>query len=261
MPLSQKTIQFRRDSNLCERCGQPNVPDRKMCQKHLDQVAVRQNKQRAKKKRLGICERCKNPVIPDEILCVECKPKVAQANCIRNKKRYKKRKAQFICMTCDDPVESGKTQCRPCLDGKALIQKDKREEFESNNQCSICGKDLSVDSEGKRCDTCIEKWKSWYVESDYKERLASMRDENFQKVLDHYGTKCVCCGQDDPIFLTVDHIDGDGEKHRKEIKKWGSGFYKWLIDQNFPCGFQILCYNCNMGRHRNGGICPHKSDN
>lgn len=25
-----------------------------------------------------------------------------------------------------------------------------------------------------------------------------------------------------------------------------------------PEGFQTLCYNCNIGKHRNGGICPHQ---
>lgn len=261
MPLSQKTIQSRKDNNLCERCGNPNAPDRKMCQKHLDQVAVRQNKQRAKKKHLGICEHCPNEVMTGKTICVECKPKIAKRSKIRNKKRYQYRKNQLICMTCDKPVESDKTQCRKCLDNKALIQKKKREKFEHNNQCSQCGKDLPIDNEGKRCDSCITIRNEWYVESGYKERLALIRNEDFRQVLEHYGTKCACCEQDGPIFLTVDHIDGNGEKHRKEIKKYGSGFYRWLIDQNFPCGFQILCYNCNMGRHRNGGICPHKSDN
>jgi len=33
----------------------------------------------------------------------------------------------------------------------------------------------------------------------------------------------------------------------------------WLTDNDYPEGFQILCWNCNMGKARNGGICPHKS--
>jgi hypothetical protein len=23
--------------------------------------------------------------------------------------------------------------------------------------------------------------------------------------------------------------------------------------------FQVLCFNCNIGRERNGGMCPHKA--
>ena len=29
------------------------------------------------------------------------------------------------------------------------------------------------------------------------------------------------------------------------------------ISRNFPDFLQILCFNCNCGRNRNGGICPH----
>ncbi len=32
----------------------------------------------------------------------------------------------------------------------------------------------------------------------------------------------------------------------------------WLKANNFPPGFQTLCHNCNIGKHRNKGICPHK---
>ena len=27
-----------------------------------------------------------------------------------------------------------------------------------------------------------------------------------------------------------------------------------------PDTIQILCFNCNCGRARNGGICPHETD-
>ena len=76
------------------------------------------------------------------------------------------------------------------------------------------------------------------------------------KVLAHYGNKCACCGETEPLFLTIDHVYDDGGKHRAEIGAGGK-IYNWLLDHNFPEGFQVLCYNCNCGRYRNGGICPH----
>lgn len=75
-------------------------------------------------------------------------------------------------------------------------------------------------------------------------------------VLDHYGKKCVCCGETNLKFLTIDHINGGGTKHRKKIK--GEKITTWLCKNNFPKGFQVLCFNCNWGKHINGGICPHK---
>jgi hypothetical protein len=31
-----------------------------------------------------------------------------------------------------------------------------------------------------------------------------------------------------------------------------------LCKNGFPKGFQTLCMNCNWGKYRNGGQCPHK---
>lgn len=33
--------------------------------------------------------------------------------------------------------------------------------------------------------------------------------------------------------------------------------YKWLVANDFPPGFQVLCANCNMAKDRPGG-CPHQ---
>lgn len=79
------------------------------------------------------------------------------------------------------------------------------------------------------------------------------------EVLTYYsnGTlKCACCGEDIYEFLTIDHINGGGHKHRKQI---GMGnLYRWLRKNNFPKGYQVLCFNCNCGKIKNGCICPHK---
>jgi hypothetical protein len=77
-------------------------------------------------------------------------------------------------------------------------------------------------------------------------------------VFDHYGWQCECCGETEPKFLTIDHINNDGAEHRKQIRSAVS-LYRWLCMNGFPEGFQTLCYNCNCGRARNGGVCPHQS--
>lgn len=84
------------------------------------------------------------------------------------------------------------------------------------------------------------------------------------EVLTYYsnGTpKCVCCGESHIEFLTIDHINGDGNKQRMEIagnrRFSGSVFYQWLKSNNYPEGYQILCSNCNMGKGRNKvKLCP-----
>jgi len=79
-----------------------------------------------------------------------------------------------------------------------------------------------------------------------------------RKVFDHYGRKCECCGETHKEFLSIDHINGGGTKHRKEILK-GGNLYSWLVANNFPEGFRVLCHNCNfaIGHY---GYCPHQSN-
>ena len=71
------------------------------------------------------------------------------------------------------------------------------------------------------------------------------------------GAWCVCCKIDDIDLLTLDHIDGGGNKERLQLKRGGTSFYIYLRKNGFPSGYRVLCRNCNSGRHLNGGTCPH----
>jgi len=69
------------------------------------------------------------------------------------------------------------------------------------------------------------------------------------KVFTHYcggDVKCNKCPYTDIRALSIDHINGDGSEHRKLINKRGIGFYNWLIKNNYPEGFQVLCMNCQF---------------
>lgn len=97
----------------------------------------------------------------------------------------------------------------------------------------------------------------------HREELIAAQHEYRQRtrleVFQAYGNRCVCCGEATTLFLTIDHINGNGNAHRKSINRSsGAGFYSWLKQHNYPPEFQLMCYNCNMGRQRNGGTCPHK---
>lgn len=74
-----------------------------------------------------------------------------------------------------------------------------------------------------------------------------------------YGGVCVCCGEKDHRFLTIDHVEQDGAEHRRSINNSGGhNMYYWLKNNDYPDGFQVLCFNCNCGRSINGGVCPHQ---
>jgi len=79
-----------------------------------------------------------------------------------------------------------------------------------------------------------------------------------KEILENYGGKCECCGEAESTFLTIDHVDGSGNEHRKQGIT-GYKLYKWLIKNNCPKeNFRILCYNCNCSRGQYGK-CAHES--
>lgn len=87
------------------------------------------------------------------------------------------------------------------------------------------------------------------------------RRERAQLKLDFlaaYGGKCACCGEDDPRFLSLDHVKDDGNEHRKTTTC--QQIYRIARNEGYPRDrYQPLCFNCNMGKSTNGGVCPHKS--
>lgn len=111
------------------------------------------------------------------------------------------------------------------------------------------------------CANCNRKKNKEYKRSKHKNTetaIASRKSYNKRRkaVIDHYGGKCACCGIEDIDVLEFDHINGGGHKHfRKEgINK----LMNWLYKNDYPEGFQVLCSNCNVGKHLNGGTCPHQ---
>jgi hypothetical protein len=65
-----------------------------------------------------------------------------------------------------------------------------------------------------------------------------------ETVLDHYGHKCDLCTVTDSDMLTVDHIAGDGAAHRRRCRIGaGRATLLWLIRNDFPPGFRLLCFN------------------
>jgi len=138
--------------------------------------------------------------------------------------------------------------------------------------------------------------KKWFeIRKKYRERnpehVKNLRNQNYAKhkeknrprvnkrgteirkktkldVYTHYSNgvpKCACCGVSGIEFLTVDHIIPklEMEKDQKMIKKGFRANFKanrlsqWLIKNNFPKGFQILCWNCNFAKGV-FGECPHQ---
>ena len=76
-----------------------------------------------------------------------------------------------------------------------------------------------------------------------------------KEVFKYYGNICACCGEKELVFLAIDHINGDGRKHRRKIE--GSSLWSWLKNNDFPNGYRVLCHNCNWAVAFKR-TCPHQ---
>lgn len=141
--------------------------------------------------------------------------------------------------------------------------------------CSMCGRREPVDG-GRACAECRKRYRGYRAK--YREkglckcgRLPASDGETcvfcregvkkanrrirHQVIMAYGGYKCTCCGETTPEFLQIDHIDNDGAEHRRHIGK-GYSVIWWIIRNNFPPGFQVLCANCNHAKAIYG-YCPH----
>jgi hypothetical protein len=128
-------------------------------------------------------------------------------------------------------------------------------------QCRLCRNEWQYQYTRRpgKCNTCGSPWKheKYKVCDKCRKYMADRHQAHRQQVLDHYGRGCACCDEWREAFLVIDHVNRNGNKHRKEIG--ASNFYKWLIDNGFPAGFRTLCHNCNFATSR-GEACPHEKE-
>lgn len=116
--------------------------------------------------------------------------------------------------------------------------------------------------------TINAKTREWQKANKDKTRIYSQRRDARLKmlVLSHYSgppPKCNCCGETTFEFLTIDHINGNGRAHIKELQTFigyrgRTPLYRWLRNNDYPPGFRVLCHNCNfvLGHV---GYCPHQN--
>lgn len=156
--------------------------------------------------------------------------------------------------------------CKSCNQEKPLarFQKEPGGRFYFRKHCVQCWSEERRAYQMRYRATNVVDLSAYHKEKHEKNKIK--RNENSRRyyrklqniIFDHYGSKCACCGENEQTFLSVDHKNNDGAQHRKKIGI-GHILFRWIIDNDFPDTLQLLCCNCNLGKHRNGGVCPHES--
>lgn len=71
------------------------------------------------------------------------------------------------------------------------------------------------------------------------------RNLRIEAINKYGGCKCAMCPETRIGALTINHIDGGGRQHRSSIGSGGTQFFRWLKNNNYPEGYNVLCSNCN----------------
>ena len=138
------------------------------------------------------------------------------------------------CIKCGkETTDFGYKHCLICYDVYVRVRKE----------CVGCGEVKRIICNGK-CSSC---------------RRMEVREE----VYNHYCNgkiECQCCGESEIDMLTLDHINNDGAQHRKFNPATGKNLVGYVMKNNYPEGYQVLCMNCNFSKSkpRNKGKCIHK---
>lgn len=121
------------------------------------------------------------------------------------------------------------------------VKDDPKRKSAKSNYDSIRGRKMRSTGEGN------QKLRASQVA--WKKRLRA-------KLFEIYGHECACCGEQEKIFLTLDHVHNNGKEERESMTCYD--IYKKAIANPVSGEYQVLCWNCQMGKRYHNGVCPHK---
>ena len=136
--------------------------------------------------------------------------------------------------------EKVRYNCKKCWKDKR--KKQYQDDPQKNNEQVNKWRQANKDRAREIVKRSYEKNKDSFLAEAKKTRA----DHKLEAIL-HYSPECQCqtCPESNPLFLVIDHIDGGGTQHRKEVGN-GDKFYSWLRMNGYPEGYRVLCNNCNF---------------
>jgi hypothetical protein len=155
-------------------------------------------------------------------------------------------------------VARGEKACIRCKTVKPLGEFEDEKGY-VKAQCGVCRVYSATFAVRDR-----RKWTDSQRQITQRKRAAALRSLKTE-VLAAYGGHCGCCGEGALEFLSIDHVNGNGNSHKRELRKMSKpgvsspNLYMWLKQKGYPEGFQVLCHNCNQAKGHYG-TCPHRSN-
>src|SRR3954454_8102912 len=120
------------------------------------------------------------------------------------------RKNRNLCLDCKNPPEKDRVRCALCAE-------------HHRNKAREAYNPIGAPRRG------------YITQSKYRTSLR-------EAILELYGNKCICCGQTNKKYLELDHINNDGNLHRRN---GSSAYYRDILTKGSKHPIQLLCANCH----------------
>ena len=118
--------------------------------------------------------------------------------------------------------------------------------------CKRCGNKIRHIS-NRKCVACATAANQ--ANKRRRKYTSKRQREVVSEVIAALGGACYCCGETHPKFLTVDHVEPLGDNANRPHMYV---VYRQIRAEGYPRDkYRVACWNCNCGRARNGGTCPH----
>ena len=148
------------------------------------------------------------------------------------------------CAAC--PPQDGYKTCERCRTQARTYLQD----FALSGICIRCQKEPVEHPGVQRCKGCR-------LRAQELNRVRYMKAK--ADLITLYGGACVCCGEAEFAFLTLDHVNGDGAAERKALGYTPnpSTFMRRMVKAGKQDPrYQVLCFNCNCAKS-DSRDCPH----
>ncbi len=213
-------------------CEEKIAKGQKICRTHKAIMAERTAASRANKTAAGTCMRSGCPNVPKKgVYCDDCKTK----NDTERRQRTERNRASGLCINAKShgPAKEGCALCQKCID---QLSTTSIKHYHRRKEAGLCYYCNNPPEPGKT--TCPH-------------HTAVAKDARFQLKVDalnaYGGAQCSWpdgCDCHDPDVLQLDHIDGKGNEHRREIGVTGGiQFFQWLKSNGYPQepALRVLC--------------------
>lgn len=175
-------------------------------------------------------------------LCIDCGVVTTSLRCVMHTERNKRQLSSFYARK-KDRHECIIPGCKKKVLGDTVRcshhTKAQKVAYEKKKHQGICTKCPELATHGFQCE----------------KHAKALQERNWRRkrmIMDHYGGPiCAGCNETELAVLQLDHKDGNGNTHRRKIGDGDLGrgsrsTYQWIIDNNYPPLFRVLCANCNV---------------